>query len=128
MEYALKSFILVDGDIKRIGIRRFSRIHNEAMPEYAGKKIPYALLCFEREEGILGDLRYHEGGYLVFNEEGKQDETMGQTHVRLVQDSENDPKSFAGRRADQIRRENKWYPSGDQLNRMIAMAKRNTRL
>lgn len=125
MEYALTVFILVDGEIKRIGASRFSRIHYEVMPEYARHRIPYSLLVFECEEGKLGDLRYHEGGYLVFNEEGKLDETMELIHLRLVQAGENDPRSFGARRAEQVEREKKWYPSGEQLNRMIAMAKRN---
>ncbi len=124
MEYALRAFILADGKIKRIGVSRLSRIHYDAAPEYAGQKIPYALLVFEREEGKPGDLRYHECGYLVFDEEGKLDESKGLSHFRLVQAGENDPKSFAARRAEQVRRENIWYPTGDQLNHMIALAKR----
>jgi hypothetical protein len=124
MEYALRAFILADGKIRRIGVGRLSRIHCDAVPEYAGQKIPYALLVFEREEGKLGDLRYHEGGHLVFDKEGKLDESKGLNHLRLVQAGENDPKSFAARRAEQIRRENTWHPTGDQLNQMIALAKR----
>ena len=125
MEYALRAFILVEDKIKRIGVNRLSRTHYEPRPEYARQKIPYALLVFEREERKLGNLRYHEGGYLVFDEEGRLDESKGLMHLRLVQAGENDPKSFAARRAEQVRRENKWYPSGDQLNRMIALAQRN---
>jgi len=127
MEYALRAFILVEGKIKRIGVNRLSGTHQEGMPEYAGKKIPYALLIFERQERKLANLRYHEGGYLIFDEEGRLDKSKGLIHSRLILAcaGENDPKSFAARRAEQVRRENTWYPSGDQLNRMIALAKRN---
>jgi hypothetical protein len=100
MEYELRAFILADGKIKRIGVSRLSRIHYDAVPEDAGQKIPYALLVFEREEGKLGDLRYREGGHLVFDKEGKLDESKGLNHLRLVQAGENDPKSFAARRAE----------------------------
>ena len=124
MEFALRAFILLNDKIKRIGVSRLSRIHYDAVPEYSGQKIPYALLVFEREEGKLGDLRYHECGYLVFDKEGKLDESKGLNHLRLVQAGENDPKSFSARRAEQVRRENTWHPSGDQLNQMIALAKR----
>jgi hypothetical protein len=124
MEFALRAFILLDGKIKRFGVSRLSRMHNDLMPEYAGQKIPYAILVFEREEGRLGDLRHHECGYLVFDSEGKLDESKGLNHLRLVQAGENDPKSFAARRAEQVRRENTWYPSGDQLSQMIAQAKK----
>jgi hypothetical protein len=124
MEFALRAFILLDDKIKRIGASRLSRIYYDAVPEYAGQKSPSTLLVFEREEGKLGDLRYHECGYLVFDKDGKLDESKGLNHLRLVQAGENDPKSFAARRAEQVRRENKWYPSGDQLNQMITLARR----
>ena len=124
MEFALRAFILLDGKIRRMGVSRLSRIHYDLSSEFAGQKIPYTLLVFEREEGKLGDLRYHECGYLVFDKDGKLDESKGLNHLRLVQAGENDPKSFAARRAEQVRRENKWYPSGDQLNQMITLARR----
>jgi hypothetical protein len=124
MEFALRAFILLDSRIKRIGVNRLSRIHYDPSPEYAGQKIPYALLVFEREEGKLGDLRYHECGHLVFDKEGKLDVSKGLNHLCLIQAGENDPKSFAARRAEQVRRENTWHPSGVQLNQMIALAKR----
>jgi len=125
MEYAVRVFLLIEGKIKRIGVDRFSQIGNEAITEYAGLKIPYTLLVFEREEGNLGDLRYHEGGYLAFDKEGKVDERSGWNHLRLAQAGENDPKSFAARRAEQVGRENTFQPTSDQLNKMIALVKRS---
>jgi len=125
MEYAIRVFLLIDGKIKRIGVDRFSQIGNEAVPEYAGQKIPYSLLVFEREEGKLGDLRYHEGGYLGFDKEGKVDESSGWNHLRLAQEGKNDPKSFAARRAEQVRREDTFQANSDQLNQMIVLAKRS---
>ena len=125
MRYGARVFLVLNGKIKRIGVDLFSQIGKEAIPEYAGQKIPYALLVFEREEGNLGDLRYHEGGYLVFDKEGKVDESSEWNHLRLAQAGEDNPKSFAARRAEQVRKENTWNPTGDQLNHMIALVKRN---
>jgi hypothetical protein len=125
MEFAIRVFFIVKNKIKRIGVDRFSKIGSETMPENAGQKIPYAVLVFEREDNRLGDLRYHEGGYLVIDKEGKVDESRGLNQVRLVQSGENDPKSFAARRGAQFKKENTWIPTGEQLNQMIKLAKRN---
>lgn len=76
MAYGTRVFLVAEGKIRRIGVDRFSRIGNEPVPGYAGQRIPYAILLFEREEGKLGDLRYCEGGYLVFDKEGKVDENI----------------------------------------------------
>jgi len=127
MGYGTRVFLVVEGKIRRIGVDRFSRITSEALPEYAGQRIPYAILLFEREEGKLEDLRYCEGGYLLFDKEGKVDEDIGWNHIRLAQAGEDNPKSFTARRAEQIGRENKWNPTGEQLNHMIALAKRGDR-
>lgn len=110
MGYGTRVFLVVEGKIRRIGVDRFSRISSEALPEYAGQRIPYAILLFEREEGKLEDLSYCEGGYLVFDKEGKVDENIGWNPIRL-QAGEDNPKSFTARRAEQIGRENKWNPT-----------------
>jgi hypothetical protein len=112
--------------IKRIGLDRFSCICSNGMPEYAGQKIPYAVLVFEHEEGKLGELHHSEGGYLVFDEQGNVDERNRWNHLRLAQAGERDPKSFAARRAAQVRKENTWHPSGAQLQQMIALVKRKS--
>ena len=126
MQYATRVFLIAKGKIKRIGADCFSQIANEAITEYAGQKVPYALLVFEREaDGNPGDLRYHEGGYLVFDKEGNVDERSGWNHIRLAQAGEDDSKSFAARRAKQVRSEDTWSPTSEQLNRMIAIVKRN---
>jgi len=80
---------------------------------------------FEREGVRLGDLRYCEGGYVGFDKSGKLDESSQVNHVRLLQAAENDPKSFAARKAQQIRGEIAWHPTGDQLNRMITLVKKS---
>jgi hypothetical protein len=125
MKYGTRIFLVVKGKIRRIGVDRFSRISSEAMPEYAGLKIPYALLVFEREEGSLGDLRYCTGGYLVFDKKGKVDESSQWSNTRLAMAGEDNPKSFGARRAEQVRTENTWNPKGEQLNHMIALVKKN---
>jgi len=122
--YRTRTFIVVKGSIKRIGVDRFSRIGSERMPEYAGQKVPYALLVFESEPGGLGALRYCEGGYLVFDELGNMDERSQWNHIRLAREGENDPGSFAARRGEQLRKESTWHPTGEQLEQMLALLKR----
>ena len=108
MRLTLRTFFVVKGEIKRIGLDGFSRIGRNEMPEYAGQKIPYALLAFESEHGKLGELNYRECGYFVFDEHGNIDQQNQWNQVRLSQASEGDPKSFAARRAKQIRQVNTW--------------------
>ncbi len=126
MDYGTRYFVLVDGKIQQIGIERLAQLYHEVVPEYAGQKIPYALLLFEREGDKLKDLRYWRGSYLVFDKQGKADETSGQNVIELSLTGEKDPKSFVARRADQIRRERTGHPTGEQLNQMIALAKRES--
>ncbi len=123
MNYGTRYFALVDGKIQQIGIERLAQLYHGVVPEYAGQKIPYALLLFEREEDKLKDLRYWQGSYLVFDKKGKADETSGQNVIELSLTGEKDPKSFVAKRAGQIRRERTWHPTGEQLNQMIALAK-----
>ena len=125
MEFGIRVCLVVNGKVKRIGTDQFSRIGDQLHPEYAGEKIPYAVLMFEREGVRLGDLRYCEGGYVGFDKSGKLDESSQVNHVRLLQAAENDPKSFAARKAQQIRGEIAWHPTGDQLNRMITLVKKS---
>jgi hypothetical protein len=124
MRLALRTFFVVKGEIKRIGLDRFSRIGRNGMPEYAGQKIPYALLAFESEHGKLGELCYRECGYLVFDKHGNIDQQDQWNQVRLSQASEGDPNSFAARRAKQIRQVNTWHPTGEQLGQMISLVKK----
>lgn len=126
MNYGTRYFVLAEGKIQQIGIERLSQLYHEVVPEYAGQKIPYALLLFEQEGDTLKDLRYWRGGYLHFDKKGKADQNSGQNLIELSLISEKDPKSFVARRADQIRRENTWHPTGEQLNQMIALAKRES--
>jgi len=126
MNYGTRYFLFVDGKIQQIGIERLAQLYHGVAPEYAGQKILYALLLFEREDDKLKDLRYWRGSYLVFDKQGKADETSGQNVIELSLTSEKDPKSFVARRADQIRRERTWYPTAKQLNQMIALAKRES--
>ena len=124
MNYGTKYFVLIEGKIQQIGMDRLSRLYNDVVPEFAGQKIPYALLLFEQEKGKLKDLRYWRGSYLIFDKEGKVDQDSGWNLIRLQQAGGDNPKSLAARRAEQIRRENTWNPTGEQLNQMIALAKR----
>jgi len=103
---------------------RLSRLYQDVVPEYAGQKIPYALLLFELENDKLKDLRYWRGSYLIFDKEGKVDQDSGWNLIRLQQAGGDNPKSLAARRAEQNRRENTWNPTGEQLNHMIALVKR----
>ena len=123
MNYGTRYFVLAEGKIQQIEIERLAQLYHGVVPEYAGQKIPYALLLFEREDDKLKDLRYWQGSYLVFDKQGKADETSGQNVIELSLTGEKDPKSFVARRADQIRRENTWHPTGEQLNQMIKLAR-----
>ena len=124
MNYGTRYFVLVEGKVRQIGIDRLSQLYHEVVPEYAEQKIPYALLLFEQEDGELRDLRYWRGSYLVFDKKGKVDRTSGGDLIQLSLAGEATPKSFIARRAEEIRRENTWNPAGEQLNEMIALAKR----
>jgi hypothetical protein len=123
MNYGTKYFVLVEGRIRKIGIERLSQLYHGEVPEYAGQKIPYAILLFERENDKLRDLRYWRGSYLVFDRKGRLDQKSGWNLIELSLTDEIDPKSFVARRAEQVRRGNTWYPTGEQLNQMIALAK-----
>jgi hypothetical protein len=126
MEYETKYFVLAEGRIQEIGIERLAQLYNGVVPEYVGQKIPFALLLFERVGDRLKDLRYWRGGYLVFDKQGKSDDIIGQNVIELSLTAEKDPKSFVARRANQIRRERTWHPTGEQLNQMIALARRKS--
>jgi hypothetical protein len=128
MNYGTRYFVLVEGKIQQIGIERLSQLYHGVVPEYAGQKIPYALLLFEREDNKLKGLRYWRGSYLAFDEKGKADKTSGRKVLELSLTSERDSKSFVARRADQIRRENTWDPTAEQLNQMITLARRDSYL
>lgn len=121
MELLLRTFFVVNHQVKRIGLDRFSRISRNGSPEFAGQRIPYAILAFDNEHGKLGELRYREGGYFIFDEKGNVDHESGLSQIRMVLSSEGDSKSFAARRAKQIRQENTWSPTGEQLRQMIAL-------
>jgi len=123
MNYGTKYFVLVEGKIQQIGVERLSQLYHGVVPEYAGKRIPYALLLFERENDKLRELRYWRGSYLSFDKTGKSDQKSGRNLIELSLSHEKDPESFVAKRADQIRRENNWHPTGEQLNQMIALAK-----
>ena len=126
MEYGTKYFVLAEGRIQEIGIGRLAQLYHGVVPEYAGQKIPFALLLFERVGDKLKDLRYWQGGYLVFNKQGKSDDISGQNVIELSLTTEKDPKSFVAKRADQIRRQRAWHPTGEQLNQMIELARRES--
>ena len=127
MNYGTRYFVLVEGKVQQIGIERLAQLYHGVVPEYAGQKIPYALLLFEEVDGKLKDLRTWQGRYLDFDKKGKADETSGQNVLELSLTSEKDLKSFVARRADQIRRERTWHPTAEELNEMIALAKRGSR-
>ena len=121
MELLLRTFLVVNGQIKRIGLDRFSRIGSNGLPEFAGQRIPYAILAFENEDGKLGELRYREFAYFAFDKYGNVDRESDWAQFRMTVSSKGDSKSLAARRAKQIRQENAWSPTGDQLRQMIAL-------
>lgn len=124
MEFGVRTFLVVEGKIRRIGVKRFSRLSYDGMTEFARRKIPYALLVFTLDRGKLSELYYHECGYLVFDKLGKVDDSSQSNQVFLTQAGLDDPRSFAARRAKQIRRENTWNPTGQQLDQMTALVKK----
>jgi hypothetical protein len=114
MEYGTKYFVLAEDKIQEIGIERLAQLYHGLVPEYAGQQIPYATLLFERVGDKLKDLRHWQGGYLVFDKQGKSDDISGQTVIELSLTTEKDPRSFVAKRADQIRRERAWHPTAEQ--------------
>ena len=126
MNYGTRYFVLVEGKVQQIGIDRLSQLYKEVVPEYAGQKIPYAVLLFEQKDGELRDLRYWRGSFLAFDKKGKVDQNGRGNLIQSSLAGEENPKSFVARRAEQIRRENIWNPAGEQLNEMIALAKRGS--
>ena len=124
MTLALRTFLVVNGEVKRIGLDRFSRINRNGLSDCPGQKIPYAILAFESDQGKLGEVRYREGGYFIFDKQGNVDHESGWSHIRMILSSQGDSKSFAARRAKQIRQGNTWSPTGEQLRQMIALVKK----
>ena len=80
-------FVRDDGSLKRFPVARFERLTNhdpkECVPEYAGKRVRYALISLDLENrkpvGILG-VGYH---ILTFDHEGKIDDTEIDREMRL---------------------------------------------
>jgi len=80
-------FVRDDGSLKRFPVARFERLMNhdpkEYVPEYAGKRVRYALISLDLENrkpvGILG-IGYH---IVTFDHEGKIDDTELQREMRL---------------------------------------------
>ena len=80
-------FVRDDGLLKRFPVARFERLMNhdpkECLPEYAGKRVRYALISLDLENRkpveILG-IGYH---ILTFDHEGKIDDTELQRELRL---------------------------------------------
>ena len=80
-------FVRDDGLLKRFPVARFERLMNhdpkECLPEYAGKRVRYALISLDLENRkpveILG-IGYH---IITFDHEGKIDDTELQREMRL---------------------------------------------
>jgi hypothetical protein len=124
MNYGTRYFVLIDAKIQKISVERLEHLYHGVVPEYAGLNVPYALLLFEQVDDRLRDLRYWRGSYLAFDKSGKADMNSGQNLIELSLTGEINPKSFVARRANQIRRERTWHPTAEQLDQMIALAKK----
>jgi len=80
-------FVQYDGLLKRFPVARFERLMNhdpkECIPEYAGKRVKYALISLDLENrkpvGIFG-IGYH---IVTFDLGGKIDDTELQKEMRL---------------------------------------------
>ena len=127
MELLLRTFFVVNDKIKRIGLDRFSRISASGSPQFAGQRIPYAILAFENEDGKLGELRHREFAYFTFDNNGNLDRENDWAQFRMAVSIEGNSKSFAARRAKQIRQENSWSPTGDQLQHMLALVTKSAK-
>ena len=124
MDYGTRYFVFIKAKIQQISVERLSQLYHGVVPEYAGLNVPFALLLFEQVDDKLRDLRYWRGSYLAFDKNGKSDKNSGQDLIQLSLTGEIDPKSFVARRANQIRRERTWHPTAEQLDQMIALAKK----
>ena len=125
MGLSIRTFFVIPGEVKRIGVARFLRISLHEAPEFAGLKIPYAVLVFESEGRKLGELRYQQGGYFLFDEKGNVDRESDSRHAGMVIEGLlGDSTSFAARRAKRMKQDISWSPTGEQLRQMIDLAKK----
>ena len=89
MSSAFRVFLVVDDDcLKRLPLRRYERMlkadPKESLPEYAGKRLRYALVFLElvdRKPARIDQIQY---SYLSFDAEGKIDQSEFEKQARLV--------------------------------------------
>ena len=125
MGLSIRTFLIIGGEVKRIGVARFSRINLHGAPEFAGLKIPYVVLAFENEGRKLGELRYQQGSYFVFDAKGNVDRERDFRHAGMVMEGLlGNCRTFAARRAKRLKEDISWSPTGEQLRQMIDLVKK----
>ena len=84
-------FLVHDDDsIERLSIVRFERLTNEdpneRLPQYAGKKIRYALVILETKDRKPVDILYIEHSFLFFDADGRLDPKEKEIDAKFAAD------------------------------------------
>ena len=80
MGTTIRVFTVVDDDsLRRLSFAQYNRLHNhdprEAMPEYAGRRIRYAMVILEVDRQTPLYILHIDYFFLSFDAEGRVDET-----------------------------------------------------
>jgi hypothetical protein len=104
MSEAFRVFIVGDDDsLRRLPLRRYEKMLKadlkESLPEYAGKRLRYALVfleLFDRKPAEIIQIQY---SYLTFNAEGRIDQSEFEKQARLAMEviDSSDSKQKPGR-------------------------------
>ncbi len=129
-------FLIGDDDtFQRLSLSKFERLYRqdseECFPQYAGKRVRYALIVIEFEDRKPVEIVFAQYSYLFFDSEGRIDPTQREKEAKLAMDmipSLKDERrnaqvidarhKFAKKRFDD---EYKWTPS-PEIKRAIVNA------
>ena len=131
MGLGVRVFVFEENDIRKISYARFQRLldghERERLPEYAGKKIKYALVLIETKNRKPIEVLNIDLGYIYVERDGK----LNQNEFRQKMADAMKTVSFPGEKsslnvidasatfaAKRYRNKYTWAPSPDELNKI----------
>ena len=131
MGLGLRVFVFYENDIRKISYARFQRLldghESERLPEYAGKKIKYALAVIKSENRKPIEVLNIDLGYLYVGNDGR----LNQKELQQEMADAMNAVSFPGEKqppnvidasatfaAKRYRNKYTWSPSQDELSKI----------
>ena len=131
MGLGLRVFVFDENGIRKISYARFQRLldghEKERLPEYAGKKIKYALTLIQTENRKPIEVLNIDLGYIYIEDDGK----LNQNEFRQKMADAMKSVSFPGKKlplnvidasatfaAKRYRNKHTWAPSQEELNKI----------